>query len=79
MVASVGKNLAHERLKILRVLWDSNFKAEMLYDLNPKPDKQLKKALNMKIPIIVWIGEDELKNNTVKVKKTEENQEEVVS
>lgn len=61
MVASIGKNLSKERLRILNKIWKSGFYAEALYEENPKPDKQLKKALNDKIPLIVWIGENELK------------------
>jgi len=41
-----------------------------MYDENPKPEKQLKKALTDNIPLILWIGENELKDQSVKVKKT---------
>ena len=59
-MASIGKNLAQERMKILTLLWNDGFKAEMLYDQSPKPEKQLKKALTDGIPLIVWIGESEI-------------------
>ncbi len=49
-----------------------------MYDENPKPEKQLKKALTDNIPLILWIGENELKDQSVKVKKLKENQEELV-
>lgn len=77
IVASIGKGLAKERMKLLAALWDNDIKAEALYEENPKPDKQLKQALENTVPFIIWIGEDEIKNGKVKLKccytKTEED------
>lgn len=56
------------RIKICNMLWEGDIKAETLYNDNPKPNKQLTFALESRIPIVIWIGEDELKNNKVKVK-----------
>lgn len=70
--------MTQERIKILDLLWKNGLNAEMIYEDNPKPDKQLKKALTDNIPLIIWIGENELKEQSVKVKKLKENSEELV-
>ena len=38
IVASIGKGLAKERMKLLAALWDNDIKAEALYEENPKPE-----------------------------------------
>ena len=48
-VAVVGKNLTKERLKVLNELWDNGIKAEILYNENPRMDKQMDYAVNNKI------------------------------
>lgn len=46
-----------------------NFKTETLYnDGNLKASKQLDYALENRIPFMIWIGEDEVKSNKVKIK-----------
>lgn len=39
LIASIGKNMTKERLKICSELWDRGIKAETLYNDNPKPQK----------------------------------------
>jgi len=68
LVGSIGSGLATERFKLIKLLWENEVKAEMLYNDNPKPQKQLQYALENYIPFVLWIGEEELKNNKVKVK-----------
>lgn len=60
MVAQIGKNLTTERFQIMRELWAGNIAAEMLYNDNPKVPKQIQYALDTGIPLILWIGEDEV-------------------
>ena len=75
LVASVGKvNLTSKRLEIVNQLWDAGIKAEILYEDIPKVDKQMNYALTNKIPYVIFIGEDEIKQNKVKLKnlKTKE-------
>ena len=67
-VAVIGKNLTKERFKIISELWDNNIKAEMLYNENPRMDKQMDYAVSNKIPFMIFIGENELKENKVKIK-----------
>lgn len=68
LVATIGKNLLDDKLELVGWLWQHGFKAEMVYESAPKPQKQLSFALEGKIPFIIWLGEDEIKNSIVKVK-----------
>lgn len=68
LVATIGKNLLEHKLEMLGWLWDHGFKSEMVYEAGPKPQKQLSFALEGKIPFILWLGEDEIKNAIVKIK-----------
>jgi hypothetical protein len=67
-VAVIGKNLTKERFKVLNDLWDHGIKAEILYNENPRMDKQMDYTINNKIPFMVFIGENELKENKLKIK-----------
>jgi histidyl-tRNA synthetase len=75
LVSSIGANLLSARMSLCRELWSAGICAEFLYDLDPKPKKQLDVALEQQIPFMIWIGEEELKKGLVKlknmVKKTE--------
>ena len=68
LVGSIGSGQTGERFKLCKLLWDNDIKAEMLYNENPKPQKQLQYALENYVPFVLWIGEEELKNNKVKIK-----------
>ena len=67
-VAVIGKKLTKERFKVLNELWNNGIKAEILYNENPRTDKQMDYAVNNKIPFMVFIGENELKENKLKIK-----------
>ena len=58
-VAAIGKN---------NELWDNGIKAEILYNENPRMDKQMDYVVNNRIPFIIFIGENELKENKLKIK-----------
>lgn len=64
----MGKDLTGERFKVCKLLWENGINAETLYNDNPDPKKQLNYALKNYIPLIIWIGQDELKDNKLKVK-----------
>ena len=68
LIAAVGKNLTKERFKLVNELWNNGFKAEILYNENPRMDKQMDYAVNNRIPFMVFIGENELKENKIKIK-----------
>lgn len=68
LVVAIGKKLSKERLKVVNELWDHGIKAEILYNENPRMDKQMNYAVENKIPYLIFIGEDEVKNQKLKVK-----------
>ncbi len=78
MVAQIGKNLTSERFKILSELWKADIHAEMLYNDNPKVPKQIQYALDTGVPLILWIGEDEVAKGIVKVKSLNHHEEYVI-
>ena len=69
LVSSVGKNMVAHRLELCKILWNAGIAAETLYVDSPKPQKQLSYALDNQIPIIIWIGEDEIKEGVVTIKE----------
>lgn len=68
LVASIGKGLAKERFRTCSHLWHAGIKAETMYNENLKPQKQLKYAFDSGIPLIIWIGEDEVAEGVTKIK-----------
>lgn len=78
LVASIGSNLLHERMLLCAELWRNDVYAEFLYDLAPKPKKQMDHALENKIPFVLWIGESEIAAGEVKLKDMEQHTEEIV-
>lgn len=50
-------------------------KAEFLYDMNPKPKKQLDYANQNSVPLILWIGEEENTRGVYKLKNLAERSE----
>lgn len=68
IVATIGKDLIEHKLEMLGYLWQNGYKAEMLYENNSKPAKQLTFALDSRTPYIIWLGDDEIKNSIVKIK-----------
>lgn len=64
-----------ERLKVCNELWEHGIKAETLYLDNPKPQKQLEYALESGIPLIIWIGENEISEGVVKIKTLNKHEE----
>lgn len=75
MVSQIGKNLTSERFKILKELWAAGIAAEILYNDNPKVPKQIQYALDNGIPLILWIGDDEVSKGLVKVKSLNQHEE----
>ena len=75
LVCAAGKNLSKERYKIVNELWNNGINAEILYNENPRMDKQLDYGLSNKIPFLIFIGENELKENKIKIKCLANQQE----
>lgn len=79
LIATIGKTgVLEKKLELANLFWNGKVKTEILYDLYPKPDKQLKYALEKKIPFILWIGEDEIAKKQYKIKIMYKKEEIVV-
>lgn len=78
LVASVGKNLLKERMLLCQELWSAGVHAEFLYDLAPKPKKQMDYVIANNIPFVMWIGENEIAEGVVKIKNMEKHDEAIV-
>jgi len=77
-VASAQKNLMRERMKLCRLLWDAKIKTETSYKANPKLLDQLQYCEDEGIPLVLILGEDELKQGVVKVRVVESREESYV-
>ncbi|CAK4713020.1 hypothetical protein LEN26_002566 [Aphanomyces euteiches] len=77
LVAQTSPGLLVPRLEVCRTLWGAHIAAEVLpsENENPKFIKQLQYALDMGIPFVVVLGEDERANKQVKVKVLAANEE----
>lgn len=78
-VASAQKNLTVERMKICEKLWTSNIKAEHSYKNSPKLLNQLQYCEENKIPLVIILGEDEIKRGVVKLRNVSTRQETEIS
>eukprot|EP00545_Synedropsis_sp_CCMP1620_P000293 CAMPEP_0119005134 /NCGR_PEP_ID=MMETSP1176-20130426/1545_1 /TAXON_ID=265551 /ORGANISM="Synedropsis recta cf, Strain CCMP1620" /LENGTH=932 /DNA_ID=CAMNT_0006956907 /DNA_START=89 /DNA_END=2887 /DNA_ORIENTATION=+ len=78
LVASAGDNMLPEKMRVTRLLWDSNLSAEFSQQENPKLKYEITNALDRKIPFMVVVGENELKENKVQVKDLAARTEELV-
>ncbi|XP_076993319.1 histidine--tRNA ligase, mitochondrial isoform X3 [Tamandua tetradactyla] len=74
-VATPQKNFLQERLKLIAELWDAGIKAELLYKNNPKLLTQLHYCETMSIPLVVIIGEQELKEGVIKLRSVASREE----
>lgn len=74
-VASATKNLVEERLRVLSILWGAGIKAEHSYKSNPKLLQQLQYCEDMQVPLVVVLGEDEIKSGIVKLRNTKSRAE----
>jgi histidyl-tRNA synthetase len=79
LVGSIGNNLLSARMSLANQLWSAGIATEFLYDVNPKPKKQLDHALENQIPYVIWIGEEEEKQGVYKFKNLDKKEEQVVS
>lgn len=75
LVSQMGKNLTAKRMETLSLLWENDIKAETLYVDNPRTDKTFSYAFDNGIPLILIIGEQEIKDGVYKIKSLNENKE----
>ena len=62
-------------MAVLNDLWANGIKAETVYIENPKVPKQLDYAFENGIPLVAWVGEDEIARGVVKVKSLNKHEE----
>lgn len=67
-VASIGDIDPCKKLAVLADLWKHGIKAETLYVETAKPQKQMDHVLKNSIPMILWVGGEELQNQELKLK-----------
>uniref|UniRef100_A0A6I8NPP4 histidine--tRNA ligase n=1 Tax=Ornithorhynchus anatinus TaxID=9258 RepID=A0A6I8NPP4_ORNAN len=75
LVAAAQKSFLRERLKLIAELWDAGIKAELVYKDNPKLLPQLQHCEATGIPLVVIVGERELKDGVVKLRKVASREE----
>ncbi|BES99225.1 histidyl-tRNA synthetase [Nesidiocoris tenuis] len=78
-VASAQKNLQDERLKLCALLWDANINVEQSYKKSPKLLAQLQHCEEQGVPLVVILGEDEIKRGVVKVRDVSSRSEQEVA
>jgi len=64
-----------DKLKVLGKLWNAGIKAETLYVKGSNAKKQMQRAFDAEIPMILWVGENELASGKVKLKVLYKNTE----
>ena len=69
IIAMGGTGLLKERMEIARRLWDVGVRAEFLWKVKPKYDKQFQAAERGGVPWSILLGDEELKNGEVKIKE----------
>lgn len=75
LVATAGPVKVEDKLRVLSMLWRAGIKAEVmvgatqtLYVKGSNAKKQMQRAFDAEIPMIVWVGENELNSGKVKLK-----------
>eukprot|EP00002_Diphylleia_rotans_P022476 TRINITY_DN4402_c0_g1_i1.p1 TRINITY_DN4402_c0_g1~~TRINITY_DN4402_c0_g1_i1.p1 ORF type:complete len:954 (-),score=238.26 TRINITY_DN4402_c0_g1_i1:209-3070(-) len=79
LVASAGSNMAEERMRLCAELWGKKVKAEMLYSVNPKMQEQIEYAIEQKIPFMVTIGENEVRDGVVQLKEVASKKQDTIA
>eukprot|EP00919_Chromeraceae_sp_WS-2016_P007338 GHVR01017267.1.p1 GENE.GHVR01017267.1~~GHVR01017267.1.p1 ORF type:complete len:267 (+),score=89.93 GHVR01017267.1:1000-1800(+) len=63
-----GENTSNKRLEILSRLWRAGIASEFMYKIKGNIKKQLDYASELGIPIVVIVGDDEIKQNKVQIR-----------
>lgn len=75
LVANMWEEFLTNNLQIVKSLRKNNISSEFYIDWKAKLQKQFKYANNKKIPYVIIIWEDELKNNTFQFKNLEKGEQ----
>ena len=76
-IATIGQNMEIHKLILANELRKNNLNVEYFYN-NTKMKQQLDYVLNKQITYMLIIGENEIKNNTIKLKIIEEHKEIII-
>jgi histidyl-tRNA synthetase len=68
LIASIGKGMTEERMKLLVELWESDIRAEHSFKNNAKLLTQFQYCETKGIPYVIIIGEDEVNKGVVKLR-----------
>ena len=74
-IASVGKKMLKEKVKLCRELWIAGIKADYNTQNNAKIGNQLNYVFENKIPLMIVIGENEIEKNVVQLKYIEKEEQ----
>lgn len=74
-VASAQKAMLKPRMEVCAKLWSAGIRTEFSYKANPKMLNQLQYCEERKIPWVVIVGEEELKNGMVKLRNVKSREE----
>ncbi|GAM86026.1 hypothetical protein ANO11243_040360 [Dothideomycetidae sp. 11243] len=69
IIAMGGSGLLKERMDLARRLWDVGVRAEFLWKVKPKYDKQFQAAERGGVPWSILLGDEELANGQCKIKE----------
>ncbi|KAK4536681.1 hypothetical protein CDCA_CDCA09G2706 [Cyanidium caldarium] len=75
LVAGIGRVNLTERMRLCDELWRAQIPAEFVYAPKPKMPRQLQYALETGIPLLAILGEDELAQNRVALKRLSTQQQ----
>lgn len=78
LVASVGKGLQPERMRVASELWSAGVAAEFGYKPDPNLKDQLRAADEGGIPFVVLLGREEVESGTAKLKDMRRGTEETL-
>lgn len=78
LVATIGKGMMEPRLKLCGELWRKGIAAEFCFNENWNFGKQFTQAIGNGVPLMVVVGEDELKEGVVRLKTLATKEERVV-
>ena len=64
-----------ERIKIMKILWENEIKAETGYSNSPKMKSQIEHCIQNSIPYLIIVGENEINEGIVKIKVVDTKEE----
>jgi histidyl-tRNA synthetase len=72
-IASIGKNMQAHKVKLAYILRSMGFVVDYFTTSNPKMKQQMEYTMDNNIPYMIILGNHEVENNNIKIKKMEED------